>query len=190
VIAEPALTFDAATHVYRYGGRVVPSVTQILGMLNDFSSVPPEKLARAANFGRHVHAAIDLDNRGELDEESLDPRLLLYLKQWRRFLDETGFIVTGSESLVYNRRLKYAGTLDVSGTWRDASWVVDVKTGAVPKSVGPQLAAYQHALDPAPKKRLCVALTGDNYKLIPCEDPSDFSIFQSALNIWRFKNPK
>jgi hypothetical protein len=187
VIAEPALTFDPATHVYRYGGRVVPSVTQILGMLNDFSSVPPEKLARAADFGRNVHAAIDLDNQGALDEEALDPALLPYLNQWRRFLEETGFVVTSSEQRIYHKRLHYAGTLDVAGVWQNTSWLLDVKTGWVPKSVGPQLAAYQQALPTPPKRRLCVQLTEERYNLHECKGPTDFSIFQSCLNVFNFK---
>jgi hypothetical protein len=182
------LTFDTENHVYGYRGRVIPSVTQILGaVLNEYAGIPPDVLERAADFGRHVHAATDLNDRGELDEDALDPQLLGHLKQWRRFLSETGFVVTTIERRVFNKRLGYAGTLDREGLWKNTSWVLDIKTGAVPKSVGPQLSAYQHALDPAPKKRLCVALTANNYKLIPCDEPSDFSIFQSCLNVFNFK---
>jgi hypothetical protein len=188
VIATAELTFDATRHEYRYGGRVVPSVTQILGMLNDFSMVDPDKLARAAQFGRHVHAAIDLDNQGTLDEETLDPELLPYLTQWRRFLEETGFVVTMSEQRVYHKRLQYAGTLDVAGTWMDEDWVCDVKSGWVPKSVGPQLAAYQQALPNRPKRRLCVQLSAEKYTLHECKKLSDFTTFQSCLNIWRFQH--
>ena len=184
------LTFDPAAHVYRAGGRVVPSVTQILGILSDFSMVDPEKLKAASEFGTHVHAAIDMDNRGELDEEALDGELLPHLNQWRLFLRESGFIVTGSELRVFNRTLGYnsAGTIDVTGTMKNTSWVLDVKTGWLPKTVGAQLAAYQHALDPRPRRRLCVQLKADSYQLHECKGLSDFALFQSCLNIWRFQH--
>ena len=184
-----ALTFDAGTHEYRYAGRVVPSVTQVLSILSasDFTYVDQELLEAARNRGKHVHAAIDLDNRGELDEESLDPQLLPYLTQWRAFVRDTGFNVTASEQRVYHPTLRYAGTID-TGIWQDAHWVLDIKTGAVPRTVGPQTAAYQQALTPKPRRRLCLQLTDHNYRLRELKDAADFSIFTSCLNIWRFLN--
>jgi len=165
----------------------VPSVTQVLSILSAsaFEYVDGEVLEAARNRGRHVHAAIDLDNRGELDEEALDPELAPYLTQWRRFLKETGWTVTASEQRVYHPTLRYAGTID-TGVWQNASWVLDIKTGSVPRTVGPQTAAYQNALDPKPRRRLCLQLQPHRYALKECKDPADFSIFTSCLNIWRF----
>jgi hypothetical protein len=181
------LTFDADSHVYRYAGRVVPSVTQVLSILNDFSNVDGELLEAARTRGRHVHAMIDLENRGQLDEEALDGELLPYLDQWRLFLRESGFIVTASETQVYHKALGYAGTADV-GSMQGTSWVLDIKTGSMPRSVGAQLAAYQQALEPRPRRRLCLILNPDGYRLHECKRLSDFSLFQSCLNIWRFQN--
>jgi hypothetical protein len=186
-VSAAELTFDADTHVYRYGGRVVPSVTQVLDILNDFSDVHPERLEAARLRGQHVHAMIDLDNRGELDEESLDEGLRPYLTQWRLFLHESKFTVTASEQRVFHPSLHYAGTCDCL-LGQGTSWVLDVKTGAIPRSVGAQLAAYQQALDPRPRRRLCLALTADNYRLHECKGLSDFVLFQSCLHIWRYKN--
>jgi hypothetical protein len=183
------LTFDAGTHVYRYGGRVVPSVTQVLSILsaNEFTFVDAERLAAARQLGTHVHAAIDLDNRGELDEAQLDPELKPYVTQWRKFLRTTGWIVTTSEQRVYHPTLGYAGQAD-TGIWQNGHWVLDIKTGMVPRTVGPQTAAYQHAMKPKPKRRLCLQLKADSYQLRECKNPADFSIFTSCLNIWRFIN--
>lgn len=183
------LTFDAGTHVYRYDGRVVPSVTQVLSVLtaNDFTYVDAERLAAARQLGTHVHAAIDLYNRGELNEATLDPELAPYVFQWRKFLRETGWVVTASEQRVYHPTLKYAGSID-AGIWQDAPWVLDIKTGLVPRTVGPQTAAYQHAMKPKPKRRLCLQLGRDCYRLRECKNPADFSIFTSCLNIWRYLN--
>jgi hypothetical protein len=186
-VSTAELTFDADTHVYRYGGRVVPSVTQVLSILSDFSMADPERLEASADFGRNVHAAIDLDNRGELDEEALDGELLPYLNQWRLFLRESGFKVTASEQRIYHKALGYAGTCDTL-VGQKTSWVLDIKTGGIPRTVGAQLAAYQHALDPRPRRRLCLALKANSYSLRECKSLADFSLFQSCLNIWRFQN--
>ena len=184
---QPELTFDAGTHVYRHGGRVVPSVTQVLDILNDFSDVHPDRLEAARLRGSHVHAMIDLDNRGELDEASVDEAYRPYLTQWRLFLRGSAFVVTASELRVFHKVLRYAGTCDTL-IGHGSSWVLDIKTGAMPRSVGAQLAAYQQALDPRPRRRLCLELGPNSYRLHECKSLADFSLFQSCLNIWRFKN--
>jgi len=177
--------------VYRYGGRVVPSVTQVLSIIsaNDFTYVDEDVLERSRSLGKHVHAMIDLDNKGELDEDALDPKLAPYLDQWRHFLSESGFKVIGSEQQVYHKLLDYAGTCDTL-IGQGTSWVLDIKTSATlpKKTVGPQLAAYQAALEPRPRRRLCLMLTSHNYRLHECKDLKDFALFQSCLNIWRHLN--
>ena len=187
--SQAELTFDEEAHVYRYAGRVVPSVTQVLSIAsaNDFTHVDGEVLERARSFGKHVHAMIDLDNRGELDEEALDGELLLYLNQWRLFLRESGFKVTASEQRIYHKIFKYAGTCDTL-LGQGTSWVLDIKTGSMPKTVGAQLAAYQAALEPRPRRRLCLVLSNHNYRLHECKSLSDFALFTSCLNVWRFVN--
>jgi hypothetical protein len=180
----PDLAFDAGTHTYRYGVRVVPSVTQALQVVSEFGHVNPEILATARQFGQHVHQATDLFDRGGLDEDSLDIELVPYLNAWKLFLAETGFVVTHSEARIYHPRMRYAGTLDRRGTWKGTTWLLDLKSGAVPRSVGAQTAAYQKACDEPPKRRVCLQLKRNAYQLHRCEDPSDFALFTSCLNIW------
>jgi hypothetical protein len=187
-MASPEITLDEAGHVYRFGGHVVPSVTQVLSILNDFSDVDPELLERSAEFGRNVHAAIDLDNRGALDEAALDPEITPYLAQWRLFVRESGLTIVQSEARVFHPALHYAGTVDVVGFVREEPWVIDVKTGSIPRSVGAQLEGYRQALGLKKARRMCVKLTADGYRLKECKGASDFSLFQSCLNIWRFKH--
>lgn len=179
------LTFEAEGHMYRYKGQVVPSVTQILEPLQYLQGVPWEILEAAREFGVHVHLACHLWNSGELDEETLDPALAPYLADWKQFLSETGFFLTGSESRVFNKLHKYAGTADAFGNWKGTTWVLDIKSGVVPSTVGAQLAAYQQAASDRPRRRLCVQLTGHGYKLHEQKDLSDFSLFTSALNCYR-----
>lgn len=187
------LAFDAARHEYRFAGRVVPSVTQVLGILSDFGAVPAEVLARAAEFGAHVHQACALWNAGRLDEDSLDPALAPYLAQWQRFVAESGAEIRDSELPVYHRGLQYAGTLDVLAEWRNGLCIIDIKTGAVPRTVGAQTEAYRRAYESqecgvVPRRRYCVQLTADAYKVHALTDPSDWALFTSCLNIWRFRN--
>lgn len=193
-----SLEFDPATHTYRLDGRVVPSVTQILDLLEDWSGVAPEVLEAARDFGSNVHAACHLYNQDALDWSSLDPSLVPYVEGWARFLDDSGAVVILSEHQVVHRELGYAGTLDVMAEWSSARQaLIDIKSGQLPRTVGPQTAAYSQAYDamsgtkPSRRHRYCVQLNPTfprGYKLHALTNPADWSIFQSALNCWRFRN--
>jgi hypothetical protein len=185
------LAFDEARHEYSVAGRRLPSVTQILSILQDFGGVPAEVLARAAEFGSHVHQAVDLYNKRTLDEASLDPALAPYLADWQKFLADSGAQVTASELRLCHPTLHFAGTLDVAALMGRKSVLIDVKTGVVPRTVGPQLAAYAELFrvnGGRVDRRLCVQLTGDGYRVTECKDPADWSVFMSCLNVLRFKN--
>jgi hypothetical protein len=158
--------------------------------------VPPGVLEAARQFGSHVHAAIDLLNRDALDWGSLDAGLRPYVAGWQRFLDDSGCVVLASEQPVVHERLGYAGTPDSVLYWPNKKRPVipDVKsTAALPRSVGAQTAAYAHAYQamhggPMPL-RGCVHLLGDGkYAWHVRNDPADFSLFVSCLNIRRFLN--
>lgn len=180
------LQFEADTHTYRFAGQVVPGVTSVLEQLQYLQGVPWALLESARHFGNHVHMACDLFNRGDLDEDSLDPNLAPYLAAYKQFLSQTGFVVTASEQFVHHKRLRYAGRADLFGTWKDTTWVVDLKSGEVPFTIGAQLAAYQGAAVDRPRRRLCVQLGPDGYRLFEQKDLSDFSLFTSALNCYQF----
>lgn len=194
------LTFDEAAHVYRLNGAAVPSVTQALQLIDSFAGVPLDVLERAREFGQHVHRTVELDARGELDEESLDPALAEYLAGWRLFLRERKARVLASELRVCSRKLRYAGTLDALVEIAGRLTLVDVKSGAVPiLTVGPQTAAYLYALRecwpslsrstlPPSLPRACVQLTPNSYQLVPLRDPRDWNVFLSALNIHQWRN--
>lgn len=185
-------SFDAARHEYRINGRVVPSVTQCLRYIDSFHGVPADVLEAAREFGSHVHAACDLDNRGELDEDSLDPRLADYLAGWRKFLRESKGRVVHSEQIVFHERLMYAGTLDAVVNINGRDTLVDIKSGAIPRSVGPQTAAYAEALRHTTSQkisaRLCVQLLANDYKTQALNDPADWSVFVSCLNLTKWES--
>lgn len=190
--STPICTFDEALHEYRIDGRVVPSVTQCLRYIDSFDGVPADVLEAAREFGSHVHAACDLDNRGALDEESLDPHLAEYLAGWRKFLHESKGRVVQSEQIVFSPRLLYAGTLDAVVNINGRDTLVDIKSGAIPRSVGPQTAAYAEALRETTGQkisaRLCVQLLANDYRTKPLKDPADWSVFVSCLNLTKWES--
>lgn len=187
------LDFDKAAHAYTLNGQRVPSVTQILAPLVDFSMVAQDVLEAAREFGQHVHVACDLFNRGILDWLSLDPALLPYVSAWKRFIDESGAVVVASELPVAHEDFGYAGMADVVLAWRSRVVVPDIKsTAVVPATVGAQTAAYAKAYQrmhggKEPERR-CISLHPDGtYRVHAKRDAGDWSLFLSALNIHKFK---
>lgn len=181
------LQFDPVEHRYSFNGVALPSVTQILQQPGEFDFVPPEMLERARQFGSHCHKAVDLYCRGRLNEQLLDPALRPRLFQFKRFLAETGFVVLDTEQRVLALDLGYAGTRDILGKFPRSSllWLLDLKSGAVPRSVGPQTAAYAYASQERPPMRGYLQLRDDDYRFRSLHDPLDFSRFCAALTNYR-----
>jgi hypothetical protein len=182
--------FDAIKHQYRLAGRLLPSVTQVLQAITNFDRVPWDVLERARIFGHHCHLACHYFNLGKLDESDLDEQLRPRLGGYKEFLFRSKFQPIASEEIVHSKRFGYAGMLDIRGRMKGDYALVDLKSGAVPRSVGPQTAGYQEACEERPRRRYCVQLLENDFKLIPCNDPSDWAMFQSCLNVWNFNNAK
>ncbi|HWG67488.1 MAG TPA: hypothetical protein VN662_08760 [Rhodanobacteraceae bacterium] len=189
------LQFDDALHEYRLEGRRLPSVTEVLGPItaHEYRAVDRETMERAALLGKCVHKLIELDIAGTLDVETLDDSLRPYLAQWRQFLAQSGFLAIHSECRVHSARYGYAGTLDLAGTLNGARAVVDAKrTAAVPRSAGPQTAAYRAALaelydgEWQTADRYALHLTPERWRLVPQKDPNDLRVFLSALTLHNY----
>lgn len=189
------LTFDEAAHEYRVGGQRVPSVTQLLSPLVDYSMVPRETLERAQALGTAVHKMTELYDNDDLDEDSLSEELQPYLEGWKKFRAEANFKPITVERRMSHPILRYAGTSDRTGEVKGRIAVVDIKKmftlGPV---IGPQLAAYLElhrregleVLD-----RYALGLRPDRtYRLKKYEDPLDWQCFLSHLTIhnWKLKH--
>jgi len=140
------LEFDAATHVYRLSGVVVPSVTQVLRLTGyiDLSGVPAAILEQARDRGQRVHEALHFLFDEDLDDDSIDDEVQGYLLSARRYLDAHVRKVLRSEFKVWSVRHGYAGTTDLLAIHDDGIVSVDdFKTGA-PDDVAADLqtAAY------------------------------------------------
>ena len=192
------VTYDPLLHEYRVGGAIVPHVTGVIKALSGYAGVPAEALRKAQERGDAVHYACHLSDLDDLDETSLPIEIVGYIAAWRRLVDETGFRVIASEARVDSARYHYAGTLDRVGTFSrikhlrpSAICLVDLKATATLKpAVGPQTAAFQQAWNEQhPRKerveyRFAAHLRADGTGELPeCTDPSDWSVFLSALTI-------
>lgn len=184
------LTLDEATHTYRLGEVVVPSVTQVLRPLSNFDAIPKHVLEAKADLGRRVHYACQLDDENDLDEDSVEFDVDPYLQGWRKFLRESGAVVLLNEQQVFDPVWRFAGTLDNVLCLDGFKWVVDKKTCfTVPMAAGPQTAAYLRALgDDTVTHRAAVRLRPDGtYRFDPLSGADDWSVFMSCLTLHRFK---
>lgn len=183
------LTFDPVTHSYRYEGRPVPGVTQILKPLYDFGGIPPDVLAAKARLGQHVHLATEMDDDGELDDASCDEVVLGYVKGWRQFKADRGPAILASEQRVFSLEHQYAGTLDRIVGMDGSEWVLDIKTSAeIHPAVGPQTMAYSAASGHQGLRRCVVQLRMDGtYTFKELTNPKDWVVFQACKLIHRFK---
>ncbi|PTB23479.1 hypothetical protein C9I56_39005 [Paraburkholderia caribensis] len=187
------LTFDPVGHVYKIGTRVVPSVTQTLAPLVDYSGVPEAILERARQLGQAVHKMTELYDRDDLDMDTLSDELLPYLTGWIKFRSETGFEPELIEKQFHHPSLGYAGTLDRTGLINRRRAVVDIKKMLrLEPVVGVQLAAYKelcikNGVDVQDRYGLGLRADG-TYRLVPFNDKHDWPVFLSLLTLRNFKD--
>lgn len=189
-LTTAGLTFDEPTHTYRWHGVAVPSVTQIIKPIApSYSFVNPEQLESARQQGVAIHKMVELDCADDLDEDTLPDWLRPYRAAWRKFVDDTGFVVEQSEHRGYNPALRYAGTLDLRGRNRKgAPWLIDLKRSFLAgRAIGVQLAAYAAFDRTCSPHRFGLQLRADaSYRLREFNDPSDWATFVACLTLHRY----
>lgn len=194
------LEFDAVDHRYFLDGEEVPGVTRLLNPLQDFGGASLETLTRKAALGTAIHRAAELDDIGDLDEDSVDPAIAPYLAAWRRFREETRAEFHAIEEQLCHPQLRFAGTIDRVATLhlRDrprAMWLLDLKSSLhVEPWVGVQLAGYRMLLE-ADGRRVdavgAVQLFPDGrYRLHEFGHPDHARCFTGLLAVhhWRRKH--
>lgn len=183
-------SFDAATHTYRYGGEIIPSVTQIMAPLFDFSSVPAATLEASRQWGTAVHEMIRLWIADDLDEGNLDPALKTVLSGFEVWTNGPiykhaplqGWIV---EAPLSHPKLKYAGTPDII---IDGIAIIDIKTRKPSKADSIQLAAYdrlhlENGGTPADYMHIVLYLdTEGNYREKAVNDKQAWPMFRYLLD--------
>lgn len=191
------LTFDPEPHIYRWNGRRIPSVTQVLEPLFDWSSVPAKVLERKRQIGVAVHSAIHMELTGGVDMASIDPSCVPYFDAWRRFRDDCHFEPVLIEFRVVSaelgERYRFAGTLDEWGPLQGDPALIDWKTCMQlhTDAVGAQTAAYLKSLvrmgfGSLQDRRFALKLGADGrYKLEPyIRIDHDWQRFLGLLREW------
>ncbi len=145
------LEYSEASHRYFIDGRELPSVTTILDGAGLISSFCKDEIARFR--GSAVHAFCAVDDVAPLDLRKVPVDLRGYVKAWRKFRTDTGFMPTLIEHRVDSVEYGYSGRFDRIGIVPDQSLLclLDIKTaktGAIASYVRLQLAAYALAHDP------------------------------------------
>ena len=161
-------------------GNVIPSVTEILSMINTgYDKINPSVLEHAAMKGTLVHEWCEEYDYGCEDEQvpsELEPYCRAYMDFCRDYKPEWDAIekVVFHNGMTYGRG--YAGTVDRAG-WIDGDYcVVDIKTIASPSTkehikVCCQTAAYAMALGSHRYRLYALYLKPDGtYKLMNCVD--------------------
>ena len=203
----PDLEFDAASHTYRYEGRVLPSVSAIIRDLSmaDLRMVPPEVLREAAEFGTRVHALTEEYDRANAawlgHFYDLPEREWRCLEAWASFRHDMRWQNTHIEHRVRHHALGYAGTIDRLGVFHNPDTglseqaIIDIKTSDPHDWHGVQLAGYHLAarsegLIPTPGwmetvpacGRYAVYLRDDGtYRLRRYDSPEDTRVFLQQL---------
>ena len=181
------LTFTAENHEYRFKGRVVPSVTQVLTPLTKLWTNGAD-LERARAEGVAIHRTVELDLKGELDEETLPEWLKPYLAAWRKFVADTGFQLRASERMLFSETWGFAGTCDLDGVLTklkgSPAAVIDVKRTLGGNVIGMQLAGYEKLLIEGTAlsgRRRRFGLQLKPLKFVEYTDPRDWTDFLTCL---------
>lgn len=175
----------------------IPSVSEIIKPLEDYSVVDPDTMHRAAEYGTNVHKAIELYLKGLLDEEKLDKGLRKPLDGFRAWFaampkgeawgEDDSLEDYASERMHYHKKLKYAGTIDLEICGES---IVDFKTRKYNPVVDPvRLAAYKAMLPDFPTLEtyvLEIDVEG-NYKLINARNRQAWSVFRKLYDFYNRK---
>ena len=155
------LRFDEGPHRYFLSTdnveQELPSVTRMLAGLGlvDTSHFTDEH----KHNGSARHLATELDDLGQLDEQSLDPMLEPAVRAWRQFIVDAKFQNHHIEVRGFSEEYKYACTIDRVGTWGGKLAIVDIKGASQMRSYPLQLYLYKQAWE---------ELTGQQIERVAC----------------------
>lgn len=139
-------------------GSEAISVSSVLSLcgFRPPSSIPQAVLDLAAERGTEFHHTSELDDRGTLDEATVDPAIMPLLENWRRAKEQLGLVCGPDEieRVIYGRNgscgwcgvLDRMGEVGVNGDRHRA--VLDLKSGKTQtKSALYQTALYALAVN-------------------------------------------
>lgn len=177
-----AVSFIEDGHLYFFGTKTVPSVTQILVYEGFIDTRYFTKQGR--NRGSAVHMVVDHHHKSH-GCMSLSPSIQGYYDAYLSFIkDSQWYPHTIEKPMACDQ---FAGTPDQIGFMGKHEAVLDIKTGSISVATGLQLSGYEK-LYGHPLQRWALQLKSDGgYKLTRYKDPNDMYIFQSAVACWWWK---
>ncbi len=154
------IVFNEEEHRYFIDGIEVPSVTQILKIIQK-----PYGTEYDMQRGRAVHRAIELYEKGILDETTLSPEVEKYLEQYLQFKKDAKIKkFKAVEKKVGSKELMYAGTIDAL----TEDTIYDWKCSKEMSPLAPlQLVAYDFCISKGNGflNHVVVLLQPDGYKI-------------------------
>jgi hypothetical protein len=182
--------YNDEKHEYRYHGRTLLSVSDVLEEAGLKDRVCGDDFYLWV--GNATHKAIELYAKGTLDPATVDARIQPRLDAYLRFVRDTGFRMVESEKPYFNPSLGLACKPDLLGVFPNGEeCLVEIKSGGIPRWAKLQVAGQDLTIGPpAHRKRYGLSVRGPRPSIIPYNDPDDFTIFTSALNIarWKYKD--
>lgn len=125
------LDFNEETHSYTLGGKPVPSVTEIVGLLTarKYADTNAALLQQAQRRGTVVHELCEMLDCGvEPEELDIEPELVGFVNAYLAFLRDYRPEWEWIEKPVWT--LDYAGRIDRVGVIDGETAIVDIKTTA------------------------------------------------------------
>lgn len=193
---------------YKIDNKSVPGVTTILRVIGKpeletwmrkvgFEEADKIKI-EAASWGDKVHNALEDKLMHSID--STDPAIKLIVDNYVIWAADKVEKIIALEEAVYNDELKYAGTCDQVALMKDGTLaILDFKTSnSVWPEYGLQLSAYRNCnrthnnlFNPREITKSIIVHYNKKTKKweehVIEEDPGLFTVFRSALNIYRWK---
>ncbi len=183
-------TFNKKDHTYFLNEKRLPSVTQIISDLNDFSGIPANVLELKSQLGTEFHRIIKLHFLDNLVYDSIDQRLV---KSFDSFLTWSSprleeFRKGLSEHRMFNEKMWFAGTCDLALPGELYDWklrnynpVIDIL----------QLAAYDFLLGGGKRKRfaVCFDMKSGRINKVRSEHNQSRSMFAYMVDYYHAKNP-
>lgn len=195
------LTFNPENHEYRWNGKVVPSVTQIMARVgvreNEEAPFKPVsggffvKGDVASDFGKYLHTIAEALSLGK--SVKYDPLMKPWVNGIKKFLSDykDKITVQETETMYYSEMYRYCGTWDLGGLYKYAPLVLDWKScTTLSKTVDMQTAAYEQLRKEkfGIKKnhhRFVVQIKEDGYHVHKrYNDRVDFNKFISLVNTY------
>jgi len=188
----PELKFEEKRHIYILDNQILPSVTTVMRPLDNalYKGIDEDVMRMAADRGTAIHNAVE--NYVLYGIEDIEQKYKGYFVGFLRFWEENNPEPLATESRLYHKILRYAGTADLPCVIGGKRVLIDYKTSAVVNKMltGVQLEAYAKAYGSHGfgfDEKAIVHLKNDgSYQMVryKVNDLESWEVFSSLLVVW------